>query len=254
MSHSITINKDPTTNNIYQIHFQTNNHTNNNTKIIIQSLFHSNILQPHTTTITDEYKTLIIKAHTLSNYDDFLMNQYQTYTQKQFENKKYEIALQMITTIMKQLQSLFHYKHTFYALNKENIFVIDNQHFIYLNPDHLLPFDLQTKTNKETNKENLIITLKIPFQRENPGLFLSPEIQAINQLPFSLSYQTIYYSLGSLIIYYLFEKEVQESTNEDQDQDQDQIIEILRPIKETKLYWFLRRVMKTDPAERWLHF
>ena len=255
MSHPITINKDPTT-NTYQIQFPTKTDNHNATKIIIQSLFHSKILQPHTSTITDEYKTLIIKAHAISNYDDFLMKQYQTSTQKQFENKKYEIALQMMTTLIKQLESLFHYKYTFYAFSLENIFVIDNQHFIYLNPEHLLPFDLQTKIN--TNNENLTITLKIPFQKQILGLFLSPEIQAINQLPFSISYKTIYYSLGCLIIYFLFEKEIprdQDPTNKDSTiEDQDQIIEILRPIKETKLYWFLRRVMKTDPAERWIHF
>jgi hypothetical protein len=146
---------------------------------------------------------------------------------------------------MKQLQSLFHYQYTFYALNKENVFVIDNQHFIYLNPDHLLPFDQQTKRNIET----LTITLKIPFQREKSGLFLSPEIQSIDQLPFSLSYKTIYYSLAYLIIYFLFEKEIPISTFTN-----DESIEILKPIKETKLYWFLFRLMKTDPAERWLHF
>jgi hypothetical protein len=255
MSNPITINKDPTSNNTYQISFHTNlySKTNNNTKIIIQTLFHSKILQPHTSTITDEYRTLIIKANTLTNYEDFLMKQYHEYTQKQFENKKYEIALQMINTLMKQLKSLFHYKYTFYAFSLENIFVIDNQYFIYLNPDHLLPFDLQTKTkintNINTNNENPIITLKIPFQRGRQGLFLSPEIQTINQLPFSISYKTIYYSLGCLIIYFLFEKEITISTFTN-----DKSIEILKSIKETKLYWFLLRVMKTDPAERWLYY
>jgi len=246
MSHKIKISKD-TTNKSYQINFQSYKNNNNILKIIIQTLFDSNIIQPHTSIITDDYQTLILKAQTFTNFDDFLMKQYETYTPKQFENKKYEIAIQIINDLMKQLISLFHYKYTFYAFSLENIFVIDNEHFIYLNTDHLLPFDL--------NKNITTITLKIPFQRDKPGLFLSPEIQQIDKLPFCISYKTIYYSLGCLIIYFLFEKKISTFTNEESTKEnQDQIKEILRPIKETKLYWFILRVMKTDPNERWIHF
>lgn len=235
MSNKIRIIKDKI-DGTYQIQFA------KNVKILIQSLFNAKLLQAHTSTITDNYQTLLIKAKTITNFDDFLMNQYETNTQQQFENKKYEIALKIIEDLMKQLKSLFHYKHTFYAFSLEHLFVIDNQQFIYLNLEHLLPLDLNPK-------QNPTITLKIPFQREKHGVFLSPEIQEMNELPFSLDYKTIYYSLGSLIIYFLFETQINEIQ-----ENNTKIKEILKPIKETKLYWFLVRIMNQQPEERWLYF
>ena len=221
-------------NQTYQIHFA------KNAKIFIQSLFNAKLLQPHTSTITDNYQTILIQAKTVTNFNDFLMNQYQTNTQEQFENKKYDIALQIIQHLMKQLKSLLDYKHTFYAFSLDHLFIIDNQTFIYLNLEHLLPLDPKTKT----------ITLKIPFQREINGLFLSPEIQEMNELPFSLDYKSIYYSLGALILYFLFDKQIVQSN----ENNHTKIEELLKPIKETKLYWFLVRIMKTNPQERWLYF
>lgn len=225
-------------NQTYQIYFA------KNAKIFIQSLFNSNLIQTHNSTITDNYQTLLIKAKSITKFDDFLMDQYQTNTQQQFENKKYDIGLQIIKHLMKQLKSLFDYKHTFYAFSLDHLFVIDNQTFIYLNLEHLLPLD-----PKNTIKSNSTFTLKIPFQREINGLFLSPEIQEMNELPFSLHYKTIYYSLGAVIIYFFFDKQM----NEIQENNH-KLKEILKPIKETKLYWFLLRVMKPNPEERWLYF
>lgn len=225
-------------NQTYQIYFA------KNAKIFIQSLFNAKLIQTHNSTITDNYQTLLIKAKSITKFDDFLMDQYQTNTQQQFENKKYDIGLQIIKHLMKQLKSLFDYKHTFYAFSLDHLFVIDNQTFIYLNLEHLLPLD-----PKNTIKSNSTFTLKIPFQREINGLFLSPEIQEMNELPFSLHYKTIYYSLGAVIIYFLFDKQM----NEIQENNH-KLKEILKPIKETKLYWFLLRVMKPNPKERWLYF
>jgi hypothetical protein len=239
MSNKISFLKDKT-DGTYQIHFA------KNAKILIQSLFNAKLLQAHTSTITDNYQTLLIKAKSITKFDDFLIDQYQTNTQQQFENKKYEFALQIIQDLMKQLKSLLNYKHTFYAFSLEHLFVIDNQHFIYLNLDHLLPLDIESKIKKQ----NPTITLKIPFQREKHGLFLSPEIQEMNELPFSLDYKSIYYSLGALILYFLFDKQM----NEIQENNNDTIIKILKPIKETKLYWFLVRITNKNPEERWLYF
>ena len=235
MSNKITILKDKT-DGTYQIQFA------KNAKIFIQSLFHAKLFQSHTSTITDNYQTLIIKAKSITKFDDFLNFSRETNTQEQFENKKYDIALQIIQDLIKQMKSLFDYKHTFYAFSLEHLLVIDNQTFIYLNLEHLLPLDIESKIKKQ----NPTLTLKIPFQREIDGLFLSPEIQKMNELPFSLDYKTIYYSLGALIIYFLFDKQIQENNIK--------INELLKPIKETKLYWFLLRIMKTNPEERWLYF
>jgi hypothetical protein len=72
----------------------------------------------------------------------------------------------------------------------------------------------------------------------------------MNELPFSLHYKSIYYSLGALVLYFLFETQM----NEIQENNNDTIVKILKPIKETKLYWFLVRIMNQQPEERWLYF
>jgi len=131
----------------------------------------------------------------------------------------------------------------------------DNK-FVYLNSQHLLPI------NKDNNP-NEMITLRVPFLKENPCIFLSPEIMELNELPFSISYKTIYYSLGSLIIYFLFEKhisfykynkDIKDSNKDNTNNKDEKVKEIMRPIKETKLYWFLLRITKKTPDERWIYF
>jgi hypothetical protein len=250
MSKEIKITKN-STNHTYQIKFR------NNAKILFQSLFESKLLQPHTCTITDDYQTLIIKTKSMMNYNDFLMDQYKYHTPQQFEFKKYEFAIKMANDLLKQLKSLLNNKYTFYTFSLEELFVIDNNKFIYFNSQHLLPM------NKD-NSLNQTITLRVPFLKESPGVFLSPEIMELNELPFSMSYKTIYYSLGSLIIYFLFEKEISfYKDNKDHTNNKDnkynkepdeKIKEILRPIKETKLYWFLLRITNQIPDERWIYF
>lgn len=244
MSREIKITKN-STNDTYQIKFR------NNAKILFQSLFDSKLLQPHTSTITDDYQTLIIKTKSIVNYNDFLMDQYKYHTHEQFEFKKYEFAIKMANDLLKQLKSLLNNKYTFYTFSLEELFVIDNNKFIYLNIQHILPINKDNNTNQT-------ITLRIPFLKENPGVFLSPEIMELNELPFSISYKTIYYSLGSLIIYFLFEKNISfykyNKDNKDNNKNDEKIKEILTPIKETKLYWFLLRITKKNPDKRWIYF
>ena len=226
------------TNDFYQIYFPKQNPVN---KVFIQSLFYSNLLQPHNTTITDNYQTIFIKTKSILTLDEYIMSLYHNRCKSEIENKKYNIALQMIKDLLNQIQSLFYYKYTFFAFSIQNIYVLNNETFIHLNTEYLIPLSKNQ------------ITFKIPFQREKQGLFLSPEIIEINELPISLSYKCIYYSLSSLIIYFLFEKEIPFSIDKCKT-NKDSIKEVLKPIKETKLYWFLLRIMNTNPSERWLHY
>ena len=222
-------------NNTYEIHFP---RKTKNTKILIKSLFDSRILEQHTSTITNEFQTLIIKANSLINFEDFLLEQYKTFTPEQFDTQKYEIALHIITNLLQQLESLYKIQYTFYTFSLEKLFVKDNHQFFYLSTEHLLPLETKGKTN------NPQITFNIPFLKDQPGLFLSPEIQEIDQLPFSVPFQTIYYSLGSLLLSFISNQEVSNNIQEEQ------IKQVLKPIKETKLYWFILRLMKKDPERR----
>jgi hypothetical protein len=233
------ITKNPS-NQTYQIQFPDKLY---NTKILINSLFNSQLLQSHNSIITDDFQTIIIKANQLTNFEDFLLEQYKTYTPDQFNSQKYEIALHIIIDLLKQLQSLYRFQHTFYTFSLQNLFVKDNQQFFYLSTDHLLPLETKGESN------NFQITFKIPFPKDELGLFLSPEIQEIDQLPFSVPYQTIYYSLGSLLLSFISNKEVPNNIQEEE------IKQLLGPIKETRLYWFILRIMNRSPERRYvIHF
>ena len=86
MSNKITILKDKT-DGTYQIQFA------KNAKIFIQSLFHAKLFQSHTSTITDNYQTLIIKTKSITKFDDFLNFSREPNTNHSRFNETIKIAL-----------------------------------------------------------------------------------------------------------------------------------------------------------------
>jgi hypothetical protein len=78
--------------------------------------------------------------------------------------------------------------------------------------------------------------------------FLSPElVETLNRdsMPMRVHFKTAYYSAAQLIIYFLLNVD---RIPEDAVKAQDP--EYLRPIKGTKLYWFLMRCLHRVPSER----
>ena len=136
----------------------------------------------------------------------------------------------------KQLQYLITVKYEcFYEYIIENIIVIDDDKFIYLSNEDLLKLS-------ESNKINFIK----PFNRE--GL-ISPELLKINSIPSELNYKTIYYSLGALVVYFLFDKNIN-NKNDFKNDFKDNLNEILKPIEGTKLFGLLNRCLCEEANER----
>ena len=69
------------------------------------------------------------------------------------------------------------------------------------------------------NNKKVLNFYKPPIKRETCS-FDSPELLAMNSIPFKISYKTIYYSFGALAIYCLGNPSTYEHT---------------------KLYWFIKR-------------
>ena len=112
----------------------------------------------------------------------------------------------------------------------ENIIVIDDDKFIYLSNDDLLKIS-------ESNNFNFTN----PFNRNG---FISPELFKINSIPSELNYKTIYYSLGALVVYFLFDKNI---NKHDFNYD---LNEILKPIEGTKLFGLIIRCLFQEANER----
>jgi hypothetical protein len=100
-------------------------------------------------------------------------------------------------------------------------------------------FSCDSQNLFEINAKNQKIKFTKPFNREN--CFISPEIKNMKQLPTEISYKTIYYSLGSLAIFFLTKKTFD---------NEEEAIELLKPIAFTKLYWLLLRTLDINAERR----
>jgi hypothetical protein len=85
--------------------------------------------------------------------------------------------------------------------------------------------------------------LKDKDKDKDPPSFMSPELlEALTgPTPVHVHFKTAYYSAAQLVVYFLLN--VQSDINTDD-------LEYLRPIKGTKLYWFLLRCLNPKPTER----
>ena len=210
---SVYKNKDDNT--LFTIEFQKSSESLINsmikTKVIIASY------------ISDDYKILSFRSSSVKSLKKFLSNR---------ENINYENTLKIIVSLCKQFQYLITIEYEcFYEYVIENIIVIDDDKFIYLSNEDLLKLS-------ESNKINFIK----PFNREG---FISPELLKINSIPSELNYKTIYYSLGALVVYFLFNKNINNKDGLKYD-----LNEILKPIEGTKLFGLLNRCLCEEANSR----
>jgi hypothetical protein len=184
-------------------------------KSLIRSLIKTGILQD--ATVYNDYKTVIFKAHSVKMLQSCT-------------NFSYESALKMAFFLTNQLDYLIDKEsECFYQYTTENIIIIDNAKYGYLSNEHLIKMD--------DDKKSIIFTT--PFDRDG---FVSPELLKIKTIPAKTNYKTIYYSLGLLLINCLFEK----SDNND--------LSILNPIKDTKLFYLIKRCLELDVDKRLIYY
>jgi len=171
-----------------------------------------------------------------SNNNEIIFQANSVTTLKEYEKKtkwNYEKCQILISSLIKQLKNLLYVNYSFYGYNLESIVVINENIFLQISTDYLLPI------------KNKNITLYSPFIK---SFFLSPEINQITILPSKINYKCIYYSIASLTIYLLlhpFSYNINTSiTNTSITED------TLIPIHGTKLYWFLLRAIDTNSEKR----
>ena len=143
--------------------------------------------------------------------------------------------MQLIFSLKRQQEFLEKHGYSFYALNVEDIIVINDSIFVCINSNLIKAFKEGT----------CLLSFYKPYDRpKHIGTsltFFSPELDK-KVLPAIVSYKTAYYSLGALIIYCLFGSDIKNKN----------IDEILLPIKYSKLYWFLKRCLDENPKNRYL--
>jgi hypothetical protein len=131
-------------------------------------------------------------------------------------------CIRMIDTLTRQIKYLEKVRYAFYGYNIDDIIVVNDDIFININVNTLLPI-----------KDNQISFLT-PFIKTQ---FMSTEISNITSLPSKIHYQSSYYSLAALVIYCLLNKELQPKV------ETKDLEHLLKPIFYTKIYWFLKRCL-----------
>ena len=204
------------------------NEPKNEKKSLIKSITKSGIILG--ATIYDNYKSVSFKAHTIKT-----LNQYKkdlTHA-KSVPNFSYLNTLKLVYYLTKQLSYLIEEdSNCFYQFTPENIIVIDNSKYMYLSLNHLKKIDDKTE----------LIRFTAPFDREG---FVSPELLRIKSVPATINYRTIYYSLGLLVLDCLFDYKEKDINN---------LEEVMGPIKETKLFYLVKRCLDDEPISRVVHF
>jgi hypothetical protein len=147
------------------------------------------------------------------------------------EKLQYIEGVKMAQCIGQQLFYLEKYAHTFSWFNIDNILVVDESSFLCIGLEQLMPVDAFGR-----------IWFTTPFSNKQPHI--APEIKRLYILPSYVTYQAAYYSLGSLITFFLAED----------DEKSTKMQLRLEFIADTKLYWFLLRSIDPEPGARLLLF
>lgn len=197
----------------------------------LKSLAHANIVTA--IKISSNYKGLQMYAKKICFLDELM----------KAGSIGYNKSVLLIWCLINQIHSLERNGVTFYRLEPSKILVIDDQQFFYLGQEEIYPLALR---NDENGKERKSIQFTSPFSKSG---YLSPECLAIDFIPASLHWKSVYYSLAALVL----EAALSRSVNTIFDELKD-LPDLLAPIKHTKMYWFLLRNLDTDYDKRALIF
>ena len=179
----------------------------------------------------------------------------------------YNSAIHLVYSLSKQQKYLENNKLGFVYFNVDDIVVIDDSTFICVNPSlceelfWLPPKEFNqtpsthcaVSTDRSTSSGKM--TICRPFNRAN--CFCSPELLRIDSLPASVHYKTSYYSLGLLAIFCLFGYDGRCSTFDNAAHvygSHQNILSVLEPILNTKLYFYLLRCLSVHAENRHLFF
>jgi len=197
------------------------NHNQNNSSDLLDPIFNSiittKLINYCTIVKQNSTKTICLKASSFESFDDFKKKYY---IQNNSSNQlPYNVLLKIIYSLSTQIHYLLkNESKCFYKLDISNIFVINENKFIYLSYEDL-------KDVKENN-----IHIYTPIIKTSG--FLSPELKNVTSIPIIVNYKTIFYSLGLFILNSINNETIS--------------------IEDTKLYYFLMRCLCKDPENRFL--
>ena len=216
---------------LYTIYF------NSNSQALISSIAKTKIILGATT--TEKYNTLTFKATKVQTFKE-----YQIDLERENGTKKlqYISILKMTYHLAAQLNFLItNYSKTFLGYSPENLIVVDKNKYIYLSSEYLL----------NISNEKVLITF--PFSQND--FFMSPELLNVRELPSFIDYKVTYFSFGCLLLYgFLGDDDFMKNDDEKTSEEKLKIQMDTIFIKNTKLYWLLKRCLVEQPKNRCILF
>ena len=167
----------------------------------------------------DIVKKFTIKANSIVTLKELL---------KKHKNKlPYHLCMELLYNIGNQIQTLERFYLGIPYIDLDDIVVVDEKYFLFLNSDKLL--DIKSHQ----------LEIDQPIKK---AMFFSPELQEITKIPSQISYKSSFYSLGSLIVFCYYNKELDSNIDID---------EQLQSLSTSKLYWTLQRLLEKNPSKRY---
>ena len=172
----------------------------------------------------NETNTIIFSAENVKPFKEYIL-------EKKTKQLSHLTCIRLIDYLTKQILYMKKLGFGFYGFDINDILRIDNT-FICCSTQYILPL---------YNESFIFMSpIKHPY-------FSSPELFELTSLPYEISYKCCYYSLGLLVvfsllnIYLLVGNELKTS---------EEIDKILKPLYNTKIYWFLKRCFDDDINNR----
>lgn len=172
----------------------------------------------------NETETIIFTAENIKPLKNILFN-------KNDNKMGLNQCIKMIDELTKQISYLKTINYGFYGFDINDILVIDGI-FLFCNTQYLYPL----------YKDNFLFIepLSQPY-------FSSPEIIKLTILPTEINNKCSYYSLGVLVVFCLLNNYLLVSNEL---KTPEEIENIIKPIFNTKIYWFLKRCLEPNLEKR----
>lgn len=146
-------------------------------------------------------------------------------------NMKLTKCIKMIDDLTKQMSYLESINYGFYGFDITDVLLVDDL-FLLCNTQYLIPII----------KDKFIFIEPI-----NRPYFSSPEIIQLTKLPSEINKKCCYYSLGVLVVFCLLNKYLLVGNEL---KSIGEIEQIIRPIANTKIYWFIKRCLEEQIEKR----
>ena len=175
-----------------------------------------------------------------------------SYLKRHKKHIEYQVIEKLIESVGRQLQYLERENMGIASFNIDDITVF---HADAADATHTIHFAITNEDKIHDINDDNYLVITAPYPKEytatpatkNKG-FHSTEFKdfiAAKTVPYNIHFKSGYYSFGLLCLYCYVSRAAATTTTTDND-----LNDILAPIINTKIYWFLKQVLQENPSSR----